>query len=382
MPTWLLVVLGIIAAVILLLLIAVVVFQDRVVYIPDIDEPQMSPEMFGFVEGVSYEDLMIPTRDGEQLHALFFKARAVVHGERAGDPLHREAVKTTPTILWLHANAGTVDLRLPTIHDVVAYAKCNVFIIDYRGYGDSTGKPSEPGLKIDAEDALQYLRSRSDIDTSKIVVFGRSLGGAVAVHLATNPATADKFGALLLENTFTTLPDLAVSLLPLLLLVVPFSRNQWRSIDEIRKHGLKVPTMFFAAVHDEMIPHQQMCDLYETACSSVPEDFRQKIRMRKFLRGRHMSLPESNLMYFSWLRDWLVEVFPEIATQLSTEARSQLQFQIEHPAPAPSSPAEPDHSEGNTDEDEDIGESNDGDDEKDSTIRKRNVEKKVGDDLE
>jgi len=68
--------------------------------------------------------------------------------------------------------------------------------------------------------------------------------------------------------------------------------------------------MFFAAVHDEMVPHEQMCALYEAARASVDEDKRDMIRIRKFLRGGHMSLAECNLMYYSWLRDWLAEKNP------------------------------------------------------------------------
>ena len=372
MPTWLLIVIGVILAPIVLAAVCVVLLQDRIVYVRDIGEPMLLPEMYGFEEGVSYENVTINTRDGERLHGWFFKARMVVNGERAGNPLLQESVKLTPTIFWLHANAGTVCLRLPSIYNVVTFAKCNVFIIDYRGYGLSTGLPSEQGLKIDAEDSLKYLLSRSDIDPKKIVVFGRSLGGAVAVHLATNPETADKFGALVLENTFSTLADLAVKLLPAFRPLVPFLHSHWLSIEEIKKHSVKVPTMFFAAVHDEMIPHEQMCALYEAARQSLDENKRDMVRIRKFLRGGHMSLPESNLMYYSWLRDWLAEVFPEITAQLSSEALSQLQFQLNHPQPA--SDAETDHSEADSSDDDD-GDDDSDDQKKEevSALRERSV---------
>lgn len=325
MLTWLIVVLGAGLGLAVLVVVGLLVFQDRLVYVPDIPEPALVPEALGFVAGETYEDVVVPTPDGERLHGLFFRARAVAAGLRAGEPLRGEAVRRTPTLLWLHANAGSVVSRLPAVRAVVARVQCNVLIVDYRGYGASTGAPSEAGLCTDAAAALGWLRARRDVDAAAIAVFGRSLGGAVAVHLATTAATATAFGALLLENTFTTLPDLARTLLPRPLRpLARFARSQWRSIDRLRAHGVRVPTMFFAAVHDEMVPHAHMCALHAAACAHSPPALRPRIAIRKFLRGGHMTLPDANLMYHSWLHDWLADVFPQARVPLSPEAQAQL----------------------------------------------------------
>lgn len=311
MPAWFWVAAGL--AVLVLVLVAVVavlvvVYQDNVVYVTHVYEQPVLPEDLGFVEHESYENVVLKTRDGEQLHGVFFKAAAaappdVAAGRRICDG------ESTPTILWLHENAGSLVSRIPQVSDVVRLVGCNVFLFDYRGYGASSGAPSEQGLKIDAEDALAWLAQRPDIDANKIVVFGRSLGGAVAVHLATEPTTRDRIAALLLENTFTTLPDLAVALLPPLRLLVPYLRSQWRSIDAVRKHGLRVPTLFFAALRDRTVPHAQMLKLYLAARSSSAPELRDRIQMRVFAHGGHMTLPQDNLMYHSYLRDWLADVF-------------------------------------------------------------------------
>jgi fermentation-respiration switch protein FrsA (DUF1100 family) len=86
-------------------------------------------------------------------------------------------------LLWLLA-AGNMAFRLHFIKALARVLDCSVFITSYRGYGRSSGSPSEAGLKLDADAALRHLVLRSDIDPSKLVLFGRSLGGAVAIYAA------------------------------------------------------------------------------------------------------------------------------------------------------------------------------------------------------
>ena len=161
---------------------------------------------------------------------------------------------------------------------------------------------TEAGLRIDGEDALRYLRTeRTDIDRSKIVVFGRSLGGAVALHVAmTSP---DEIAGLVLENTFTSIPDMVPALVPALKYLRYFSANKWKSLELIQEKELKVPTLFCAAVRDEMVPHEQMLKLYAAAREKNPE---RSITMYKYESGGHMSLYVNPAYYFnviSWLKD-------------------------------------------------------------------------------
>ena len=81
-----------------------------------------------------------------------------------------------------------------------------MFLVEYRGYGLSEGAPSEKGFYKDAEASINYLLTRNDIDTTKIIAFGQSIGGAVVIDLASK--LGDKLFALIVENTFTSLPDI------------------------------------------------------------------------------------------------------------------------------------------------------------------------------
>nr|GMD41151.1 alpha/beta hydrolase domain-containing protein WAV2 [Ipomoea batatas] len=120
---------------------------------------------------------------------------------------------------------------------------CNVFMLSYRGYGASDGYPSQHGITKDAQAAIDHLIQRTDIDTSRIVVFGRSLGGAVGAVLAKN--NPDKVSALILENTFTSILDMAGILVPFLKWFIGGSdskglkllnflvRSPWNTIDVV-----------------------------------------------------------------------------------------------------------------------------------------------------
>jgi pimeloyl-ACP methyl ester carboxylesterase len=114
--------------------------------------------------------------------------------------------KTAPTIVFFHANAGNMGLRLPNV-DALVHLDANVLIFDYRGYGNSDDVPiNEEGLKLDGAAVMRYIDNREDIDRSKIFLFGRSLGGAVAVHTAT--AFSHAIAGIILENTFTSISDM------------------------------------------------------------------------------------------------------------------------------------------------------------------------------
>lgn len=88
-------------------------------------------------------------------------------------------------------------------------------MVEYRGYGLSTGAPTEKGIYSDARAAIDYLYTRHDLDLNQIVLFGRSLGGAVAIDVAADPEYNQKLMCVILENTFTSIPDMAVELIHL-----------------------------------------------------------------------------------------------------------------------------------------------------------------------
>ncbi|CAH8493603.1 unnamed protein product [Heterobilharzia americana] len=204
--------------------------------------------------------------------------------------------KTCPVVLLLHGNAGNSTARLPMCQVLENRFHCNIFIIDYRGYGQSTGRPSEAGLYADAQCAVDYLFTRCDINNQEIFVIGRSLGGALAVYLASNPTSSRKICGVIIENTFTSIPDTASHILniPWRLPSRLFS-NQYSSLirlqicGETRKSASLFPPMLLVSGElDKIIPPKMMWKLAEayekilagqrtpsdchTKCSSLSQD--------------------------------------------------------------------------------------------------------------
>jgi fermentation-respiration switch protein FrsA (DUF1100 family) len=153
------------------------------------------PSAFGVSD---YEDLQIPTPDGESLNALFLR------------PSKKELALDV-TILMFHGNAGNIGHRVPIAKVLTRTLNCNVFMLEYRGYGLSTGTPDEKGINIDAQTALDYIRHRAETRDTKIIVYGQSLGGAVAINLVARNQEKGVISGLILENTFLCIRKLIPS---------------------------------------------------------------------------------------------------------------------------------------------------------------------------
>lgn len=110
-----------------------------------------------------------------------------------------------------HGNAGNIGHRIPIAKVLTKFLNCNVFMLEYRGYGLSTGTPDERGLNIDAQTALDYLRNRAETRNTKIIVYGQSLGGAVAISLVSKNLEKGVISGLILENTFLCIRKLIPS---------------------------------------------------------------------------------------------------------------------------------------------------------------------------
>jgi hypothetical protein len=139
-----------------------------------------------------YEELSIRTPDEESLHAFLI---------RPSNKQYASAV----TLLAFHGNAGNIGHRLPIAKMLAEEYGYNVFMLEYRGYGFSSGDPNEKGLMIDAQAGLDYLRKREDLNKTKLVIYGQSLGGAVAIGLVEKNQDAGDIKALILENTFLSI---------------------------------------------------------------------------------------------------------------------------------------------------------------------------------
>jgi fermentation-respiration switch protein FrsA (DUF1100 family) len=213
---------------------------DRVVFQPTPGR-WLSPAQLG-IDAVETE---LTSEDGVSLHAFFLPAPGA---DRA--------------ILFLHGNAGNASHRLPNAAQLAALG-AHVLLPDYRGYGLSEGTPSESGAYADARAALAHLREAHGLPESRIVVFGRSLGGAVAVDLA----RARQLGGVILESTFSSASDLADRLFapPLGLLL----RGRWSSDRKIEQ--LRAPLLFIHGARDGIVPIESGRRLF--AAAPAPKEF-------------------------------------------------------------------------------------------------------------
>lgn len=192
--------------------------------------------------GIAAEDVFLTAADGIRIHAYWLSERAVGPG-----PLPR-------AILFLHGNAGNASHRLRNAAELASLG-AEVLVLDYRGYGRSEGRATEPGVYLDARAGLAYLVSERGIPLERIVVFGRSLGGAVAVDLAQDLALA----GLVLESTFTSVGDVAGSLGgPLLSLAVGA-----RFESDAKVARLRSPVLFFHGDRDRVIDYTLGRRLFE-----------------------------------------------------------------------------------------------------------------------
>jgi hypothetical protein len=167
-------------------------------------------------------------------------------------------------VLYCHGNGGNVAYWADAAQILRDRAGVAVMIFDYRGYGKSAGKPSEAGVLADARAARAWLAQRAGIAENQIVLMGRSLGGAVAVDLA----AADDARALVLESTFTSIPDVAQTMYPLLPIRL-LARTQFNSRAKIANyHG---PLLQSHGTADRLIPYHIGCQLFDAA--NEPKQF-------------------------------------------------------------------------------------------------------------
>ena len=170
----------------------------------------------------------------------------------------------------------------------------DVLLLDYRGYGLSSGTPSEPGTYADARAGLRYLVEERGFREDRIVVFGRSLGGAVAIDLAQDRPLA----GLILESTFTSVRDLAQVILPF---AAPFVPNRFNSASKIA--GLRAPLLVFHGDQDEIVPYEMGRQLFEAA--PEPKAF-QTIRGA----GHNDTTVVGGQPYFARIRGFLDQTAP------------------------------------------------------------------------
>jgi fermentation-respiration switch protein FrsA (DUF1100 family) len=181
-----------------------------------------------------FDDLTIETADGERLHGWWVPA----------DDPHA-------SVLLFHGNAGNIGDRVPHV-ELLAGAGFNVLAFDYRGYGRSTGRPSEAGTYLDARAARAALP-----DDRRVIYLGESLGGAIALELALHRPPA----GLVLQSTFTSIRHMARLHYPIVpRALVP---DAYPSLDRIR--GLEAPLLVLHGSRDDLVPLMDGQALYDAA---------------------------------------------------------------------------------------------------------------------
>jgi fermentation-respiration switch protein FrsA (DUF1100 family) len=201
-----------------------------------------TPESFG----LSYQNVFFETGDGKRLHGWFF-------------PLPGDS----PVILFCHGNAGNISHRLENVRLLVARG-FQVFIFDYRGYGKSTGKPSEAGIYKDGLGAYDDLVKRAGISPSRIIVFGRSLGAAVALEVALKR----KVRSLVMESAFTSTKGMAKTMF-LFNVLSPLLPAHYDNLTKISR--LDLPKLFVHGREDEIVPFFMGRELF--AAAKTPKFF-------------------------------------------------------------------------------------------------------------
>jgi hypothetical protein len=230
-------------AVWLLLVLIIYVFQSRLIFYPEKDIMMTPADV-----NLPFRDVFLQTDAGTRIHGWY-----IPHD------------KPRATLLFLHGNAGNISQRLDSV-EIFYGMGLSVFIIDYQGYGRSAGSPSESGTYQDARAAWSFLTGKLKLPAQQVVVFGRSLGGAVAVWLAAEYRP----GALILESTFTSVADLGKHYYPYLP-VQWLTRIRYPTLERISR--VACPLLVIHSRDDEIIPFVNGQKLY--AAARAPKEFLQ-----------------------------------------------------------------------------------------------------------
>lgn len=218
--------------------------QSNIIFYPDI--PHRSINTTPDSINLDYENIEFYTSDNIKLHGWFIP--------------HQHA---RFTLLFFHGNAGNISHRLRSIK-IFHQLYLNVFIIDYRGYGQSEGEITEDGTYLDAEAALNYLSKIKQTNEKDIIIFGRSLGASVASKLASKHTP----GALIIESGFSSVSSMGQRLYPFLP-VRWLTRYQYNTAEHVKQ--VNSPILVAHSRDDNIIPYIEGRDIFNAA--SEPKIF-------------------------------------------------------------------------------------------------------------
>jgi len=232
----------IVTAAVLILLAWARVQERRAVFYPSPDLHTTPSDA-----GLPYEDVTFPS-DGNELHGWYLPGR------------------DEHVVLWMHGNAGNIADRVEMAAVMREKLGVSSFLVDYRGYGKSTGRPTEKGLYEDAAAAFKWLAEEKGTNPTSIVLYGHSLGSPVAVDLALG--AGKDAGGLVLESPFTSARDIARMIYGGL----PVDRLMSLKLDNIGRIGdVSMPVLVIHGVADNTIPFAMGKKVFDSA--SEPKQF-------------------------------------------------------------------------------------------------------------
>jgi fermentation-respiration switch protein FrsA (DUF1100 family) len=236
----------VLAGAFLLVCVALYFFQTRLIFYPT-REFAITPSQLQ----LPYEEVYIDVTPEERIHGWYFPTSSP------------DNVKKVPVVLFCHGNAGNISHRLETAELILSLG-ADILLFDYRGYGKSDGSPSENNVYADAEACYNWLMEQKGVRPQDIILFGRSLGGAVAIELARRI----KCGGLIVESSFTSVREMGKKMFP----IFPVKRLlkcKFNSIGKIR--SVTCPVLVTHSPDDDLVPFEMGRQLF--AAANEPKQF-------------------------------------------------------------------------------------------------------------
>jgi len=208
--------------------------------------------------GIEYRVEHLRAADGTGLTAWFMPAS------------HRENGRPSATVLFLHGNAENISTHFRSVAWLAAEG-FNVLALDYRGYGSSEGVPSLAGMQLDIDAAMLFLLEQPDLDPGRIVLYGQSLGGALAIHYAARGPHRAGIRTLVVDSSFSDYREIAREKLAAAWLTWPLQWLAWLTIDNDYSPATSVatlsplPLLLIHGDRDLVVPYRNSQRLFELA---------------------------------------------------------------------------------------------------------------------
>lgn len=213
-------------------------------------EPGHTPGPLGLV----YEDMWVQSADGVLIHGWFLPAKGRASG----------------TVMFLHGNAKNINIYLENVLWLTDYG-FNVYMLEYRGYGNSHGEPTLPGVLSDVDAGFTALLRRQDVDRQRIAIYGQSLGGALAVYYVAHTAYRPYVRALVVESAFSSYRAITTEKLASFWLTWPIQWMSQLTVDEeysplpVVEKIAPIPLLIIHGDQDPIVPVHHSQQLYVAA---------------------------------------------------------------------------------------------------------------------